>query len=65
MSPVLDLLKSKKFITAALGVVAIVVAHFAHVPEDRITEIGALFVALILGQGAADFGKAAKTLGGN
>lgn len=60
MSPVLDLVRSKKFLTAVLGVVAVVVAHYARMPEDRITEIGAMVIALLLGQGAADFGKAAK-----
>lgn len=60
MQPVFDLLKSKKFLTAILGLVALAVAHFARMPEERITEIVGLFAALLLGQGAASFGKEAK-----
>lgn len=54
---VLELFRSKKFITAMVALIAIVGAHFAHMPEERIAEIVGIFAALLLGQGAASFGK--------
>lgn len=57
----MGLLKSKKFWIAVGGVAAVAVSQFFGIAEDKVNEIVAIVVSLILGQGMADFGKAAKT----
>ncbi len=52
--------KSKKFWIAIGGVVAVVVSQYTGFGEDKVNEIVAIVVALVLGQGLADFGKSAK-----
>lgn len=57
-----ELFKSKKFIVAALGLVAVVLSSLLQavgvsVPEEKITEFLAVIVAYVVGQGLADLGK--------
>ena len=57
----MDLLKSKKFQAAVAGVIVVVVTGFIpEIDESALTEIIALIIAYIVGQGLADFGKEAK-----
>lgn len=59
------LLGSKKFLSAAAGVLAIVGVRYLGLSEEQATEIGreilGVIAALLVGQGAADLGKEAKT----
>lgn len=53
------LLRSKKFRMALVALIVSVVLHFIPaMPEQAITEVLALAIAFIFGQGLADFGKA-------
>jgi hypothetical protein len=54
------LFKSKKFWTAVGGVVAVALSQYFGIAEGTTAEIVAIVVALVLGQGLADFGKEAK-----
>lgn len=63
MPPVLDLIRSKKFIIAVLGLAGVLAGHFLGMPEERITEITGIVMALLVATGAADFGKSAKSIG--
>jgi len=57
----MTLLKSKKFQVALVGIVVLVVGHFVpDIDETALTEVTAVIVAYLLGQGLADFGKEAK-----
>ncbi|MHA1942362.1 MAG: hypothetical protein ACW97P_11685 [Candidatus Hodarchaeales archaeon] len=57
----MDLLKSKKFQAALAGVIVVVVISFIpEIDETALTEIVALIIAYIVGQGLADFGKEAN-----
>ena len=51
--------KSKKFYYAICGVLASVIAPCAHLSQDQIFSLVGPIIALILGQGLADFGKSA------
>ena len=53
----MDLLKSKKFWTAVLGVAAVIISTVTGLPEEAVLTIGGMVIALLLGQGLADFGK--------
>lgn len=56
----MELLKSKKFWTAVLGVAAVVASTVFGLPEEAVMTIGGVIVALLAGQGLADFGKFQK-----
>ncbi len=56
----MGLFKSKKFWVAVGGVAAVAVSQYFGIAEDKVNEIVAIVVSLILGQGMADFGKVAK-----
>lgn len=58
----MDLFKSKKFWTAVVGVLGVVLAQCFNVPEGTTAEIAGIVIALILGQAAADVGKEAKKI---
>ena len=66
----LAMLKSKKFIAACIGVLAIVLhtvlvkALGIDIPEEKLVEVLGVLSAYILGQGLSDLGagKAAKTI---
>lgn len=62
LQSLLDLLASKKVLTAIGAVVATSYCASAGCDPERVKEIMALFAALILSQGAADFGKHANPL---
>ena len=49
--------KSKKFIVAMGGVIAIVVSHFTGLAEDSINQIVLLIATYLGAQGVADFQK--------
>lgn len=53
-----DLFKSKKFLVALAGVVAITVAHLTGIGVEPIEKVLYIVIAYILGQGVADIGKA-------
>lgn len=62
-----ELLKSKKFVMAAVGLVAVVLswalgAFGVPIPDDKIAEFLLVLVAYILGQGLADIGKASAEI---
>lgn len=55
----LELLRSKKFQAALIALVVSAILYFVPaMPEASITEVLAILVAFIFGQGMADFGKA-------
>jgi len=56
----MTLLKSKKFWIGVGGLLAVVVSHFFGIAEAEINKIVAIVIAMVLGQGMADFGKAKK-----
>lgn len=59
----MDLLKSKKFQAALVGLIVVILLHtFPQLPEEAISEVVALIVAYIFGQGVADFGKEAAKI---
>jgi hypothetical protein len=64
----LGLFKSKKFQAALVGMAVCIGVFFVPaLPEEAATQVAAVFVTLILGQGLADFGKVAglfKLIGG-
>ena len=55
----MSLFKSKKFLMAIAGVVAVVVSHLFNIGEDAIMKVLVVVIGYILGQGIADFGKEA------
>ena len=58
---IFDLLKSKKFIAAVTGVIVTVILHvIPEMPEEAANTVVSLFIAYIIGQGGADWGKEAK-----
>lgn len=60
-----DLLKSKKFQAAVIGVVVVVAKHFVpELPEDAVVQVLAVLIAYIIGQGVADAGKEAAKING-
>ncbi len=54
------LFQSKKFWMAIVGVVSVVLSHFLGIDEATTTKVAGVFVAYLLGQGMADFGKESK-----
>lgn len=54
------LFQSKKFWMAVVGVVSVVLSHFAGINEETTTKVAGMFIAYLVGQGMADFGKEAK-----
>lgn len=56
----MELFKSKKFWIAVGAVAAVALSQFFGIAEDKVNEFVAIVVALILGQGMADFGKSAQ-----
>jgi uncharacterized membrane protein SirB2 len=57
----MELIKSKKFQMAIVGIVVVIITSFIpEIDEKSLTEIVALIIAYIVGQGLADFGKEAK-----
>jgi hypothetical protein len=57
----MDLLYSKKFQMAVIGIIVTVITSFIpEIDKVELTAIVTLIVANILGQGLADFGKEAK-----
>jgi divalent metal cation (Fe/Co/Zn/Cd) transporter len=61
----MGLFKSKKFLVALGGVIAVVLSHFFGIAQETVMEIVALLVAFIIGQGAADVGKEAAKIKNN
>jgi len=56
-----DIIKSKKFQAAIAGVIVVIVSNYIPaIDPDALTEIVALIIAYVIGQGLADFGKEAK-----
>jgi hypothetical protein len=54
----MDLLKSKKFQAALIGLAVVVVKHFLpDLDETSVQQILAVLLAYIIGQGIADHGK--------
>lgn len=61
MDLIRELLRSKKFVTALLGVITAVAVKYG-IPEASVTELFAVVSPLLVyigAQGAADFGKSA------
>jgi len=57
----MDLFKSKKFWMAVVGIIVVVISNLVPtIDETALTEIVALIIAAIVGQGLADLGKEAK-----
>jgi hypothetical protein len=59
-----EMLKSKKFVAAMIGVIAVVLTTILAkvglaVSEESVLQVLGLLAVYILGQGAADFGKSA------
>ena len=53
--------RSKKFQMAVAGIAVVIITNFIpEIDETALTEIVALIIAYILGQGLADFGKENK-----
>ena len=52
--------KSKKFWTAISGTISVVLLHFFGVAEETTMQVAGIIVALLLGQGLTDLGKADK-----
>lgn len=62
-----EFLKSKKFVMACLGVLAVVVTYLltfvgVTVPEEKVVEFLGVVATYILGQGLSDLGKSAAAL---
>jgi len=53
----MKLIKSRKFWMAIAGVGAVVGAEQFGLSQDTIMKVASMFVAYLLGQGMADFGK--------
>ncbi len=54
----MDLLTSKKFQMTVVGIVVIFVGHMIpEINKAALTEVVAVIVAYLIGQGLADFGK--------
>lgn len=58
----MEFFKSKKFIMAVVGIVAMIAANFLPVTEDQVLGIAGIIVSYILGQGIADSGKEAAKI---
>ena len=58
----MELFKSKKFVMAMAGVVAVVVGHFYAPGEAMVMQVAGLIMAYIVGQGIADNGKEAAKI---
>ena len=59
-SAIKELLKSKKFLATAVGIVVSVLAGLGvPIPEATVKELLTLIVAFVVGQGIADHGKSA------
>ncbi len=58
----MELLKSKKFWTAIIGVVAVVASQLFGLPEEAVMTVGGIVIALLAGQGLTDLGKSAALL---
>lgn len=57
----MDLFKSKKFQMAIVGVLVAIVGHMIpEIDQAALTEVAAVIVAYLIGQGLADFGKEGK-----
>jgi uncharacterized membrane protein len=57
----MDLLKSKKFQMAIVGIIIVIASHYGlNLDEGSLTKIIGVIIAYIAGQGLADFGKEAK-----
>jgi len=54
MFPIQDMLSSKKFWYAVVGVLGLILGRFLDVPADVLTEFSIVDAALIIGQGIAD-----------
>lgn len=62
-----EFMKSKKFVMACLGVVAVVLSFLLSkvgvvIPEEKVLEVLGVVAAYLLGQGMADLGKSAAAL---
>lgn len=58
----MDLFKSKKFQMAIVGIIVVIVGHMIpEIDEAALTEITAVIVAYLVGQGLADFSKERKS----
>lgn len=56
----IELLRSKKFQAALIGILVVILQHFIPALQDiDIAAVLAPILAYIIGQGLADFGKAA------
>ncbi len=55
----MDIFKSKKFYSAVAGVLAVVLLHVFGIAEETTLQVAGIVIALLLGQGLTDFGKAA------
>jgi len=53
----MDLLKSKKFLMAVAGLIAVVLFHFFALPEETTMKVLGIVIAYIAAQGVADIGK--------
>lgn len=57
----MEIFKSKKFIMAMFGVVAVVLNSYVPViSEEMVMSVAALVSSYVVGQGLADLGKEAK-----
>ena len=59
MTIINELFKSKKFTAMVIGIVATFLTKRFGLPEEQTTEIIALIIFYIVGQGVADLGKEA------
>lgn len=54
----MDIVKSKKFQMAVIGIIVVIITNFIpDIDEAELTKIVALIISYIIGQGLADFGK--------
>ena len=60
----MELIKSKKFIMAIFGIIAVVVGNFYAPGEEMVMQVAGLVAAYIVGQGMSDVGKSAKLIDG-
>lgn len=58
-----DLMQSKKFKSTIIGVVVVLLTVWLGLPSEASQKIAEMFMLLLAGQGAADWGKEAKKLG--
>ncbi len=57
----MSIFKSKKFQMAVVGIIVAIVGHTVpEIDEQALTQVTAIIVAYLLGQGLADFGKNGK-----